>query len=65
LEVSKISSKGQITVPKSIRKLLKLQEGDLVVFVEENGKVILTKAILSSSNEFQNEISNVNNKDIY
>lgn len=38
MEVAKISSKGQITIPVSIRNRLKLKSGDKVVILEENGR---------------------------
>lgn len=38
MEVAKISSKGQITIPISIRNKLKLKSGDKVVILEENGR---------------------------
>ncbi len=57
MEVSRISSKGQVTVPKLIRNLLNLTEGDRVAFIEENGKVIITKASLIALRQLQNAIS--------
>jgi AbrB family looped-hinge helix DNA binding protein len=57
MEVSRISSKGQVTIPKSIRELLKLNEGDRVAFLEENGKVIITKASLIALRELQDVLS--------
>ena len=36
--VVKISSKGQITIPVSIRNKLKLKTGDKIVILEENGR---------------------------
>ena len=38
MEIAKISSKGQITIPVSIRNKLKLKTGDKIVFFEENGR---------------------------
>ena len=38
MEVAKISSKGQITIPISIRNKLKLKAGDKIVILEENGR---------------------------
>lgn len=38
MEVAKISSKGQITIPASVRNALKLKAGDKVVILEENGR---------------------------
>lgn len=57
MEISRISSKGQVTIPKSIRDLLKLNEGDRVAFIEENGKVVITKASLIALRELQNALS--------
>jgi AbrB family looped-hinge helix DNA binding protein len=38
MEVAKISSKGQITIPISVRNKLNLKTGDKVVIFEENGR---------------------------
>jgi AbrB family looped-hinge helix DNA binding protein len=38
MELAKISSKGQITIPVSIRNKLHLKAGDKVVILEENGR---------------------------
>lgn len=57
MEVSRISSKGQVTIPKPIREMLKLNEGDRVAFLEEDGKVVITKASLIALRELQENIS--------
>lgn len=38
MEIAKISSKGQITIPASVRKKLNLKTGDKIVIFEENGR---------------------------
>ena len=38
MEVAKISSKGQITIPVSVRNKLKLRTGDKIVILDENGR---------------------------
>lgn len=38
MEVAKMSSKGQITIPVSVRNKLKLRTGDKIVILEENGR---------------------------
>lgn len=48
MEVAKISSKGQITIPISIRKALRLQKGDKIVIREENGRYFFDNASLVS-----------------
>ena len=46
MEVAKLSSKGQITIPISIRNKLKLKTGDKVVIFEENGRFYLENATM-------------------
>ncbi|HLE86312.1 MAG TPA: AbrB/MazE/SpoVT family DNA-binding domain-containing protein [Candidatus Brocadiaceae bacterium] len=41
---SKITSKGQITLPKEVRKLLNVQEGNVIVFEKENDKIVIKPA---------------------
>lgn len=57
MEIARMSTKGQITIPKSVREILKLSEGDKVAFIEENGKFIITKASVVALREFLNDIS--------
>lgn len=44
MEISKISSKGQITIPVSVRKSLHLEAGDNVVIFEEDGRFYIENA---------------------
>lgn len=40
LDTAKLTSKGQITIPKQIRDLLNLEQGDSVVFyIDENKNI--------------------------
>ena len=41
---SKVGSRFQVTIPKKARGKYNIKEGDLVLFVEENGKLMLTKS---------------------
>ncbi|MCX8202031.1 MAG: AbrB/MazE/SpoVT family DNA-binding domain-containing protein [Candidatus Caldarchaeum sp.] len=41
--VSPVSGKGQVTIPKEIREFLGVGPGDRVVFVVEDGKVVVVK----------------------
>ena len=54
IDISKISSKGQILIPKKMRKLFK--EGDSVVFIEEDNRIIL-KNMNSISENFKEDLS--------
>ena len=41
MELAKITTKGQITLPIQIRKKLNLKDGDKVLFMEKDGKIII------------------------
>lgn len=57
VEMSRISSKGQVTIPKAIRQKLNLSEGDSDAFIEkDNGKVVIVKASILALRELQTEI---------
>jgi AbrB family looped-hinge helix DNA binding protein len=44
VELARITSKGQITLPIAIRRKLGLEKGDKVVFLEEQGRIVLLKS---------------------
>ena len=44
MEMAKISSKGQITIPISIRERLHLKAGDKILILEENGRFYIENA---------------------
>ncbi len=56
MELARLTSKGQITIPIEIRKKLKLKEGDKVFFIEEDGRIIFQNASLAALSNFQNEM---------
>jgi AbrB family looped-hinge helix DNA binding protein len=41
MEITTVSSKGQITIPQNIRLKMNLKKGDRIMFFEENGKFFL------------------------
>lgn len=53
MEISRITSKGQITIPIEIRKKLNLKIGDKVVFIEDGDKVIFANSSMIALREFQ------------
>ena len=40
---SKVTSKGQITIPQDVREKFGIKPGDIVYFLEEDGRIILLK----------------------
>lgn len=46
MELAKITMRGQITIPVDIRKKLGVKDGDKVVFVEENGRIVMENAAM-------------------
>ena len=63
IEQAKVMSKGQITLPQEIRKLLGLNVGDRVSFIVNGDQVILANSSICAlkliQKEFEGEASNV------
>jgi len=53
MELAKITSKGQITIPVSIRKKLGVREGDKVLFVEDGGRVYMLNSSMEALRQAQ------------
>lgn len=53
MELAKVTSKGQITIPAAIRKLLGVKDGDKVLFVQEGSKVVMMNASVNALMEVQ------------
>ena len=54
MEVAKISSKGQITIPISVRNRLNLKAGDKIVILEENGRFYLENSAMLAFKRAEN-----------
>ena len=67
MELAKITLRGQITIPAGIRKKLGIKDGDKVVFIEENGRIIMENsamlALIDVQNAFQGEAERLGLKD--
>ncbi|MDR0861857.1 MAG: AbrB/MazE/SpoVT family DNA-binding domain-containing protein [Oscillospiraceae bacterium] len=44
MEVAKITSRGQVTIPIEIRKKLGVKEGDKIIFLEEAGRIVVVNS---------------------
>lgn len=59
MELAKVTSKGQITIPAAIRKLLGVKDGDKVLFVQEGSKVVMMNASVDALMEVQRAFQGV------
>lgn len=41
LGASKVTVRYQVTIPEDVRKQMKIEVGQTLVFVEENGKIVI------------------------
>lgn len=53
MELAKVTSKGQITIPIEIRRKLGIKEGDKVLLIEEQGRVIMMNSSIEALRKAQ------------
>lgn len=53
MELAKVTSKGQITIPVEIRRKLGIKNGDKILFMEEGGKVYMMNSSIDAFYEAQ------------
>ena len=53
MELAKMTSKGQITIPVQIRKRLNLKEGDKIMFLERDGVVQIVNSSVAAIEKLQ------------
>lgn len=53
MELAKVTSKGQVTIPIEIRKKLGIKNGDKILFVEEAGKIYVLNSSMDALREAQ------------
>jgi len=57
VENAKVLPKGQITLPKDIRKTLGIEEGDRVTFIQQGERVIMMNAAVYAMRILQEAMS--------
>ena len=57
MELAKLTTKGQITLPISIRRALKLNDGDKVAFLEMDGQFMLVNPAMLALRQAQEAFS--------
>ena len=48
MELAKLTSKGQVTIPVEIRKKLGVKDGDKILFIEDEGRIYVTNASMEA-----------------
>jgi AbrB family looped-hinge helix DNA binding protein len=48
IQISKITSNRQVTIPVDVMDKLKVKRGDKIIWIERNGDIIVRKAELES-----------------
>ena len=61
MEIAKLTSKGQLTLPISIRRQLGLDSGDKVAFVEKDGEYMLVNISRLTVQPQKGAFSNIDN----
>ena len=53
MELAKVTSKGQVTIPVGIRKKLGIKNGDKVLFIEDAGRIYMMNSSMEALREAQ------------
>jgi AbrB family looped-hinge helix DNA binding protein len=54
---ARVQAKGQVTIPREIRRKLNLKKGDMVIFEEIEGGVIVKPASVVDDDTLRGEVS--------
>ena len=53
MELAKVTTKGQVTIPKTIRDLLDLKEGSKIIFIQKGQDVVIKNAAMLALERIQ------------
>ena len=56
MEIAKVTSNGQITIPADIRRRLNIKDGDKVLFLESDDGVLMLNSSLIALKQLQKEM---------
>ncbi|MDO9535561.1 MAG: AbrB/MazE/SpoVT family DNA-binding domain-containing protein [Bacillota bacterium] len=60
MNLAKVSSNGQITVPVDIRRKLNIKEGDKIIFLEKpNGEIVLQNSSVIAIQQAQSKLDDI------
>ena len=57
MEIAKVTSNGQITIPADIRRRLNIRDGDKVLFLESNDGVLMLNSSVVALRQFQKDMT--------
>ena len=53
MDIARVTSKGQVTIPIGIRRLMNIKEGDKILFFEKDGKIFVENAAMVAFDKIQ------------
>jgi len=56
MEIAKVTSNGQITIPADIRRRLSIKDGDKVLFLESNEGVLMLNSSMIALKQLQRDL---------
>ena len=59
MELAKVTSQGQITIPVDIRNYLNIKNGDKVVLIKDKGRIVMANSTMLALKEVQDAFSGV------
>lgn len=55
MELAKVTTKGQVTIPKSIREMLDLKEGSKIIFIQKGDDIVIQNSAMVAFEKIQKE----------
>ena len=55
MELAKVTTKGQITIPKAIREKLELKEGSKIIFLQRGEDIVIKNSAMLALERMENE----------
>ena len=55
MESAKVTAKGQVTIPKSIREFLEIKEGSKILFIQKGDNLIIKNLAMIALRNIQKE----------
>ena len=53
MELAKVTSKGQITIPKSVRDMLNIKDGSKIIFLQKDNDIIIKNSAMIALEKIQ------------